>query len=98
MALCFWYVWWDWARGNLGGEIAGLAQQGKNELRSLIQLIALSNAILWAGPFVLIAFGVGIFLVMVRRKRAVAEKPRAEVSSERSAELEKLLADRGETR
>ena len=55
-----------------------------------------TTALLWAGPFVLIALGLGIFLVMVRRKRALA--PREEVSSQRQAELEKLLSDRGETR
>ena len=57
-----------------------------------------TTAILWAGPFVLIAIGLGIFLVMVRRKRAGAETPREEVSAKRRDELEKLLADRGETR
>lgn len=57
-----------------------------------------TTVLLWAGPFVLIAIGLGIFIVMVRRKRAVATAQREDVSPNRRAELEKLLAERGESR
>ena len=53
-----------------------------------------TTALLWVGPFALVAFGAGIFLVLVRRRRATAQ-PAAEVTRDRRAELEKLLADRG---
>ena len=52
-----------------------------------------TTALLWVGPFALIAIGAGIFFFMVRRRRAV-QAPREEVSGKRRAELEKLLADR----
>ena len=51
-----------------------------------------TTALLWVGPFALIAIGAGIFFFMVRRRRAV-QAPREEVSGKRRAELEKLLAD-----
>ena len=53
-----------------------------------------TTALLWIGPFALVLFGVGVFLVLVRRRRAAAE-PAPEVTRDRRAELEKLLADRG---
>ncbi len=48
-----------------------------------------STAVLWVGPFLLVAFGAGVFLVIVRRRR----KPEAAaaVSPQRRAELEALL-------
>ena len=55
-----------------------------------------TTALLWLGPFVLVGVGFGILVAMVRRKRAAAATAGEEVSSKRRAELEKLLADRGE--
>ena len=48
-----------------------------------------TTAVLWLGPFMLIAAGLGIFLVVVRRRRAdnVAAAPTAQ----RREEIEKLL-------
>jgi cytochrome c-type biogenesis protein CcmH len=54
-----------------------------------------TTALLWVGPFALVALGVGIFLVTVRRRRAGATENREEVSAKRRDELQKLLADRG---
>jgi cytochrome c-type biogenesis protein CcmH len=54
-----------------------------------------TTALLWVGPFALVAVGVGIFLLTVRRRRAGASENREEVSAKRRDELEKLLADRG---
>ena len=53
-----------------------------------------TTALLWIGPFALVLLGAGIFLVLVRRRRA-AQLPPEEVSRDRRAELEKLLAGRG---
>ena len=54
-----------------------------------------TTALLWVGPFALVALGVGIFLAMVRRRRAAQQQLPGEVDAERRAELEKLLADDG---
>ena len=53
-----------------------------------------TTALLWIGPFALVLLGAGIFLVLVRRRRA-AQLPPDEVTRDRRAELEKLLAGRG---
>jgi len=53
-----------------------------------------TTALLWIGPFALVLLGAGIFLVLVRRRRA-AQLPPEEVTRDRRAELEKLLAGRG---
>ena len=53
-----------------------------------------TTALLWVGPFALVLLGAGIFLALVRRRRATGEPP-AEVTKDRRAELEKLLAERG---
>ena len=53
-----------------------------------------TTALLWIGPFALVLLGAGIFLALVRRRRA-AQLPPQEVSRDRRAELEKLLAGRG---
>ena len=55
-----------------------------------------TTALLWVGPFALVGFGAGIFLVLVRRRRAAPQAP-TQVARDRRAELEKLLAD-GERR
>lgn len=52
-----------------------------------------STIVLWAGPPALILAGLGVFLVVVRRRRVAAQP--APVDPERSAELEVLL--RGES-
>ena len=53
-----------------------------------------TTALLWIGPFALVLLGAGIFLVLVRRRRAAQLPPQA-VSRDRRAELEKLLGGRG---
>ena len=53
-----------------------------------------TTALLWIGPFALVLLGAGIFLVLVRRRRA-AQLPPEEVTRDRRAELEKLLGGRG---
>jgi cytochrome c-type biogenesis protein CcmH len=53
-----------------------------------------TTAILWLGPFLLIAGGIGIFLVIVRRKRAgQPEEVVTAPSPRRRAEIEQLLDD-----
>ena len=47
------------------------------------------TALLWAGPFLLIAIGAGIFFFMIRRRPAAA--PGAPLSDERRGELQALL-------
>jgi cytochrome c-type biogenesis protein CcmH len=54
-----------------------------------------TTALLWIGPFALVLLGAGIFLVLVRRRRAGGQPPAVEVTRDRRAELEKLLAGRG---
>ena len=49
-----------------------------------------TTAVLWLGPFLLIAGGLGIFLVVVKRRRAEGEKAAAP-TPQRRAEIEKLL-------
>ena len=46
------------------------------------------TVLLWAGPFVLVAIGIGIFLFVVRRRPAGASAP---LTDERRGELEALL-------
>jgi cytochrome c-type biogenesis protein CcmH len=48
-----------------------------------------TTVVLWVGPFLLIAAGVGIFLAVVRRRRA--ETPESAPTRERRQEIEKLL-------
>ena len=48
-----------------------------------------TTAVLWLGPFMLIAAGLGIFLVVVRRRRA--ESVAAAPTAQRRQEIEKLL-------
>jgi cytochrome c-type biogenesis protein CcmH len=48
-----------------------------------------TTAILWLGPFLLIAAGAGIFLVIVRRRRREPAMP--EPAAQRRREIEKLL-------
>jgi len=48
-----------------------------------------TTVVLWLGPFLLIAAGIGIFLVVVRRRRA--EDAVAEPTPQRRREIEKLL-------
>jgi len=48
-----------------------------------------TTAILWLGPFMLIAAGLAIFLGIVRRRRA--ETPAVAPSAQRRDEIEKLL-------
>ena len=86
------------AQGRTDGEIRAYMVERYGDFVLYRPPFKATTALLWAGPFVLIAIGFGIFLMMVRRKRAVATAPREEVSSQRRAELEKLLAERGETR
>jgi cytochrome c-type biogenesis protein CcmH/NrfF len=50
--------------------------------------------VLWVGPFLLIALGAGIFLVIVRRRRAAVNSPAAapgEAPGKRRAEIAALL-------
>ena len=51
-----------------------------------------STALLWAGPFALIALGAVIFLRVVRRPRAARSRD-AELSTERSRVAELLASD-----
>ena len=48
-----------------------------------------ATALLWLGPPLLIAAGIGVFLVVVRKRRAAPPGP--EVSPKRRKELESLL-------
>jgi cytochrome c-type biogenesis protein CcmH len=48
-----------------------------------------TTAVLWLGPFMLIAAGLGIFLVVVRRRRT--ESVAAAPTAQRRQEIEKLL-------
>ena len=48
-----------------------------------------TTMLLWVGPFALVVGGIGLFLVLVRRKRN-AEKP-PEIAPEERAKLESLL-------
>jgi cytochrome c-type biogenesis protein CcmH len=50
-----------------------------------------TTALLWLGPPLLIATGLGVFLVVVRRRRSAA--PPAELPARRRKELEALLKD-----
>jgi len=50
-----------------------------------------TTAILWVGPFMLIAVGAVIFLVIVRRRRAEPGEAPAPPSAGRRREIEKLL-------
>jgi cytochrome c-type biogenesis protein CcmH len=52
-----------------------------------------TTAILWVGPFAMVALGVVVFLFVVRRRRA--EPAAATVPQERRAELEALLDESG---
>ena len=54
------------------------------------------TALLWAGPFVLIAIGAVLFVSIVRRRRAVA--PPAALDPRQRAEVEALLDDSGPPR
>lgn len=49
-----------------------------------------TTALLWVGPFALVALGAGIFWLLVRRRRPEAQ---AEVKPARRRELEKLLEE-----
>jgi cytochrome c-type biogenesis protein CcmH len=49
------------------------------------------TAVLWLGPALLIAGGIGIFLIVVTRRRAAPAS--AEVPAKRRKELEKLLEE-----
>jgi cytochrome c-type biogenesis protein CcmH len=48
-----------------------------------------TTAVLWLGPLLLIALGAGIFVGVVRRRRAEVEP--AKMNPKRRAEIEKLL-------
>lgn len=50
-----------------------------------------TTILLWAGPFVLIALGIGIFLRVIRRRPAAAPSP---VGEARRGEIEALLEGR----
>jgi cytochrome c-type biogenesis protein CcmH len=53
-----------------------------------------TTAVLWVGPFLLIALGAGIFLVIVRRRRAAVTSPATapgEAPGKRRAEIAALL-------
>jgi len=52
-----------------------------------------TTAILWVGPFAMVALGVVVFLFVVRRRRA--EPAAASVPQQRRAELESLLDESG---
>jgi cytochrome c-type biogenesis protein CcmH len=52
-----------------------------------------TTAILWVGPFAMVALGVVVFLLVVRRRRA--EPAAASVPQQRRAELEALLDESG---
>ena len=51
-----------------------------------------TTALLWVGPFAMVALGAGIFWMLVRRRRPEAT---GEVKPARRRELEKLLEDDG---
>jgi len=53
-----------------------------------------STVLLWAGPFVLIALGIGIFLRVIRRRPASAASPAASVDAAHRGEIEALLEGR----
>ena len=55
-----------------------------------------TTALLWIGPFALVAIGALVFFVVVRRRRAQPDAP-ASVDAKRRAELEALLEE-NETR
>ena len=50
-----------------------------------------TTAILWLGPFLLIAAGTGIFAVIVRRRRAEVPAPAEGPSPKRREEIQELL-------
>jgi len=52
-----------------------------------------TTAILWVGPFAMVALGVVVFLFVVRRRRA--EPAAASVPQQRRAQLEPLLDESG---
>jgi cytochrome c-type biogenesis protein CcmH len=51
-----------------------------------------TTALLWIGPFALLAVGAGAFLVIVRRRRATAQPA---LAPERSAQIRSLLDEGG---
>ena len=51
-----------------------------------------TTALLWLGPFILVAAGIGAFLVIVRRRRASSGE--VEPTAKRRAEIERLLDDK----
>jgi cytochrome c-type biogenesis protein CcmH len=53
--------------------------------------LKLTTVLLWAGPFVLVVLGAGVFVVILRRRRAQARP--AAIAPKRRAELDALLRD-----
>jgi cytochrome c-type biogenesis protein CcmH len=51
-----------------------------------------TTALLWLGPFILVAVGIGAFLVIVRRRRSSSGE--VEPTAKRRAEIERLLDDK----
>ena len=94
---------------DLRREVRALAQSGKSddEIRDFLVArygdfvlyappLKATTSLLWAGPFLLLALGVGTWLVVLRRRRAVALAPAP--PGDASARARELLdADEGES-
>ena len=91
---------------DLRREVRALAQSGKSDDEIRDYLVArygdfvlylppvkATTSVLWAGPFVLLAVGVGAWLVVLRRRRAMTTRPAEPAAASADTERARALLD-----
>ena len=77
------------AQGRTDEQIRGYMVERYGDFVLYRPPFKLTTALLWLGPLLLICVGAGIFLVIVRRRRAETQPPA--VPDDRRRQIEKLL-------